>query len=67
VTPFIIDKTSSTKILMVDNIPSSSKETLQQCKICGASALHSHFGAMTCFPCKMFFKRNAETRQVSGN
>jgi len=51
---------------MVDNI-SNSKEILQQCKICGAFALHSNFGAMTCFPCKMFFKRNAETGQVSRN
>jgi hypothetical protein len=36
-----------------------------QCQICRAPALHSNYGAMTCASCKMFFKRTAETGQVS--
>jgi hypothetical protein len=64
----------NTEASIDDDTPSSfnvtpleqgSKEALHQCKICGASALHSNFGAMTCSPCKMFFKRNAETGKVS--
>ena len=47
------------------NSSSQSKSTLQQCKICGAPALHSNYGAVTCSPCKMFFKRNVKTDQVS--
>jgi hypothetical protein len=37
----------------------------RECKICGATALHSNYGAMTCSPCKMFFKRNAKLDRVS--
>lgn len=51
---------------MVDN-KSRSKKPFHQCKICGAFALYSNFGAITCSPCKMFFKRNAETGQVNQN
>ncbi len=42
-----------------------SIEYSHDCKICGASAEHSNYGLMTCSPCKMFFKRNAITGQVS--
>jgi hypothetical protein len=67
---------TNTKVSIINNNKSSSKfknikrrskETSHQCKICGASALNSNFGVTTCSPCKMFFKRNAETRQVSQN
>ncbi|CAF1365516.1 unnamed protein product [Adineta steineri] len=34
-----------------------------ECKICGASAKYSYFGIISCQPCKMFFKRNAEQGQ----
>ena len=35
------------------------------CLICDDSAVYSHFGAVVCSSCKMFFKRNAEKKQVS--
>ncbi len=35
------------------------------CKICSGSARYCYYGAVVCHPCKMFFKRNAETKQVS--
>lgn len=35
------------------------------CKICGAPAIYSYYGAIVCQPCKMFFRRNAESKQVS--
>ncbi len=40
------------------------RTVLFECKICGASAHHSYVGVITCSSCKMFFKRNAETKQV---
>ncbi len=39
----------------------------QQCKVCGATALYTNFGIISCSSCKMFFKRNAEQKQVSRN
>ncbi|CAF4140081.1 unnamed protein product, partial [Rotaria sordida] len=35
-----------------------------ECKICGASARYSYYGAIVCHSCKMFFKRNAENKQI---
>ncbi|CAF1008314.1 unnamed protein product [Rotaria sordida] len=35
-----------------------------ECKICGASARYSYYGAIVCHSCKMFFKRNAENKQA---
>ena len=35
------------------------------CQICGESAIYSYYGAVVCSSCKMFFKRNAEKKQVS--
>jgi ribosomal protein L37AE/L43A len=43
----------------------TTKESSNECKICGAQAEHSNYGLRTCSPCKMFFKRNAITGQVS--
>ncbi|CAF1603905.1 unnamed protein product [Rotaria magnacalcarata] len=34
-----------------------------ECKVCGAAAYSSYVGVLTCAPCKMFFKRNAEIKQ----
>jgi hypothetical protein len=47
------------------NTKQQSKPLSHQCKICGGSALNSNYGAITCSPCKMFFKRNAAVDQVS--
>jgi hypothetical protein len=47
------------------NVSPKSKTVLHECKICGAPALHSNYGAITCYPCKMFFKRNATINHVS--
>jgi hypothetical protein len=41
-----------------------SKVPSYECKICGAPAYHSNYGAVTCYPCKMFFKRNVTITQV---
>ncbi|CAF1166838.1 unnamed protein product [Rotaria sordida] len=36
-----------------------------QCRICGVPAEYSYFGVISCNPCKMFFKRNANAGQVA--
>lgn len=50
----------------------SSKEKKQpprkvprECRICGADAQYSSYGTIACHACKVFFKRNAEEKQVS--
>ena len=35
------------------------------CRICGASARYSYYGAIVCHSCKMFFRRHAENENVS--
>ena len=40
------------------------KKTPYECKVCAAPAYYSYVGVIVCFSCKMFFKRNAETKQV---
>ncbi len=35
-----------------------------ECKICGAPALYSYYGAVVCSSCKVFFKRNAQKEPV---
>lgn len=49
-----------------DDSPKAKKIKIAQleCKICGAPALHSNYGAVTCHPCKMFFKRHVAIEQV---
>ncbi|CAF4558345.1 unnamed protein product [Rotaria sp. Silwood2] len=42
-----------------------SKILSHECQICGVPAEYSHFGAISCHPCKMFFKRNANTEQAA--
>jgi hypothetical protein len=49
------------------NVIQTSKKYLYKCKICEAPAIYSHFGAISCSSCKMFFKRNAEINRVSKN
>ncbi len=48
--------------------PTPVKQKLKKlptdCKICGASAIYSYFGAVVCSSCKIFFRRNANMRQV---
>jgi hypothetical protein len=51
------DETSS-------NTNPKSKTISHECKICGAPARHSNYGVITCYPCKMFFKRNVTIGQV---
>ena len=38
---------------------------ISQCKICGAPARYSYYGAIVCHSCKMFFRRNAKHGQVN--
>jgi hypothetical protein len=52
--------------------PSTSADTTprpkilpSECKICHAPALYSYYGAITCYACKIFFKRNAQSGEVS--
>lgn len=58
----------------IENLPSTNIQSvllptkhrdLIACKVCGASARYSYFGAIVCESCKMFFKRNAEFEQVN--
>lgn len=46
-------------------IKRQSRTASSECKICGAPALYSFFGVISCHSCKMFFKRNAEREQVN--
>ncbi len=50
--------TQSTSVESKPNKPSID------CKICGALALNSYVGVVTCPSCKIFFRRNAKTKQV---
>ncbi|CAF4835342.1 unnamed protein product [Rotaria sp. Silwood1] len=44
---------------------SKSNIILSECKICGVPASYSHYGVISCMSCKMFFKRNAENRELT--
>lgn len=39
-------------------------DSVDQCLVCAAPTIGFHFGVICCPPCKMFFKRNAESKQV---
>ncbi len=47
------------------NIKRQSKPVPTECKVCGAPALYSYFGAIVCQSCKIFFKRYAARGQVN--
>lgn len=47
------------------NIERQKNTVSSECKICGAPARYSYYGAIVCHSCKMFFKRNAENGQVN--
>ncbi len=46
------------------NVNRKLKVPSYKCKICEAPAIHSNYGAITCYPCKMFFKRYVTIAQV---
>jgi hypothetical protein len=46
------------------NTNPKSKTISHECKICGSPARNSNYGVITCYPCKMFFKRNVAIGQV---
>ncbi len=35
------------------------------CLVCGSGEAKTHYGAMTCAPCKVFFRRNVNLDLVS--
>jgi len=39
------------------------KKLPNKCKICEGPALYSYFGAVVCDSCRIFFRRNARTKQ----
>jgi hypothetical protein len=41
-----------------------SKNCSLECKVCGTPAVYSHFGVVSCDPCKVFFRRNAKRELV---
>ncbi|CAF1097298.1 unnamed protein product [Adineta steineri] len=49
--------------LTIKTEPSTKKQNLSECRICGAPAQYAFFGAISCNSCKMFFKRNATLEQ----
>jgi uncharacterized Zn finger protein (UPF0148 family) len=49
------------------NVNQRSKKLPTECKICGAPALYSYVGAVVCPSCKIFFRRNAQIKQVRSN
>lgn len=53
----LIDTTSKTVL-------KKTKVLSTECKICGDKAIHSYCGVIACPSCKMFFKRNAQVKQV---
>lgn len=48
-------------------IPTETKQKRvpTECKVCGGPAVYSYVGVIACASCKMFFKRNATTKQVT--
>ena len=41
------------------------KATQSECKICGAPAIYSYCGVISCRPCNVFFRRHALQKKVS--
>ncbi|CAF2953949.1 unnamed protein product [Rotaria sp. Silwood2] len=52
-----------TLVCYTSNNLQTLEQCSRQCKVCGAPALHSYYGVISCSPCRMFFKRNAITGQ----
>ncbi len=52
------------KNLSSKNSKRQSKTVPTECKICGAPAIYSYFGVISCQSCKIFFRRNAKRGQV---
>jgi hypothetical protein len=48
-------------------VKQKSNKPPTQCKICRASAFYSYCSIVVCPSCKVFFKRNAETKKVRFN
>jgi len=44
-----------------------SKKIQTDCKICGAPAFNSYVSVVVCPSCKIFFRRNAQIKQVRSN
>lgn len=63
--PYICLTAKTSDLLM--NARPKSKDSFYRCQICFAPAVHSNYGVVSCPPCKMFFKRNAQLRQVRPN
>ncbi|CAF4925321.1 unnamed protein product, partial [Rotaria sp. Silwood1] len=57
--------TSNSPINPLMPVKNKKIKILQQCRICGASAKYCYFGVISCHPCKMFFKRNANAGQAA--
>ncbi|CAF4039787.1 unnamed protein product [Rotaria sordida] len=55
---------SATSPILYTNVKRQKNPSPSECKICGSPARYSYYGAIVCHSCKMFFKRNAENRQV---
>ncbi|CAF0827520.1 unnamed protein product [Rotaria sp. Silwood1] len=36
----------------------------RECSVCGSNAVGINFGALTCAPCKAFFRRNARRKEI---
>ncbi|CAF4739974.1 unnamed protein product, partial [Rotaria sp. Silwood1] len=50
---------STTSQILCNNVERQKNTVLCECKICGALARYSYYGAIVCHSCKIFFKRNA--------
>jgi hypothetical protein len=61
----IVTEHSRAMYTPINAIMRQAKTVPCQCKICGGPARYSYYGAVVCYPCKMFFKRNAVQGQVS--
>ena len=54
------------KILSAMSISNGKRSTRvrTECQVCSDSAIYSYFGVIVCASCKMFFRRNAQKKQV---
>ncbi|CAF1205213.1 unnamed protein product [Adineta steineri] len=66
-----MDETDSENLNNSTTASSTNLTTTQEqitgprvCKVCGGAAHYSYYGAVVCHSCKVFFRRNAESRSV---